>query len=446
MKIINVINKQRGGVFVRDDVSNYKLNYIDSLEFDEQPFIYYVSAACLNSYLGLQDANLNYHVSIPTENFLYNISEDIKELIRYKNGYIVVSYLQEGHVDLVSYKILHEELKKYNIPADKVFFIASNLNCQNQYDLFCKKYPSLTSKKMFVLGGKHMLESATDIYKSIISGNSLGDWDEMYPYKQSILMEKDIDELKDYIREKYFICYNRNPREYRVALATLLFEEWGINGLLDRAIYSLGSSKEFDSRMGGVYPTEFNGAYETWVTDVDFRERLVKKGKELQKYYPMQADGDINTVPIETHPGGVCQWSNFSEQYKRIYFGVVTESVFASESIYLSEKPFKVIAQLTPFIIVSTPFYMKKLRELGFKTFSPWIDESYDEEENHEKRMIMLSEEIKRLCTMSLEEIHKWYYEMKDILLYNQNVLLNFKKSDHIDLYSFIYEKINKDN
>jgi len=47
---------------------------------------------------------------------------------------------------------------------------------------------------------------------------------------------------------------------------------------------------------------------------------------------------------------------------------------------------------------------------------------------------------------MSLEEIHKWYYEMKDILLYNQNVLLNFKKSDHIDLYSFIYEKINKDN
>jgi hypothetical protein len=112
----------------------------------------------------------------------------------------------------------------------------------------------------------------------------------------------------------------------------------------------------------------------------------------------------------------------------------------------LSEKPFKVIAQLTPFIIVSTPFYMKKLRELGFKTFSPWIDESYDEEENHEKRMIMLSEEIKRLCTMSLEEIHKWYYEMKDILLYNQNVLLNFKKSDHIDLYSFIYEKINKDN
>ena len=445
MKIINVINKQRGGVFVRDDVSNYKLNYIDSLEFDEQPFIYYVSAACLNSYLGLQDANLNYHVTVPSENFLHNIREDIKELIRYKNGYIVVSYLQEGHVDLIGYKILHEELKKYNIPADKVFFIASNLNSQNQYDLFCKKYPTLTRKKIFVLGGKHMLESAVDIYKSIVNGDDLGEWDKVYPYKQSILMKRDIEELKSEFRQKYFICYNRNPREYRVALATLLFKEWGIDGLLDKAIYSLGSSKEFDESFGGIWPTTYAECYDDWISSKKLKKDLMNYGKQLYDHYPMKADGDINTVPVESLGGGVCQWSNFSEQYRRIYFAVVTESSFISESIYLSEKPFKVIAQLTPFIIVSTPFYMKKLRELGFKTFSPWIDESYDEEENHEKRIVMISEEIKRLCSKSVKEIHDWYYEMKDILLYNQDVLLNFEKSDHIDLYSFIYEKINYD-
>ena len=73
---------------------------------------------------------------------------------------------------------------------------------------------------------------------------------------------------------------------------------------------------------------------------------------------------------------------------------------------------------------------MQKLREIGYKTFHPWINESYDEEVDNDKRFFMILDEIKRLCSMSKEEIHKWYYEMEDIFLYNQEHFASYKKQD----------------
>lgn len=43
--------------------------------------------------------------------------------------------------------------------------------------------------------------------------------------------------------------------------------------------------------------------------------------------------------------------------------------------------------QYHPFIVYGSPFTLKSLRELGFKTFSPFIDESYDETISPFRRM-----------------------------------------------------------
>ena len=121
---------------------------------------------------------------------------------------------------------------------------------------------------------------------------------------------------------------------------------------------------------------------------------------------------------------------------------VVTEDVFEADSMFFSQTTYKPIVSLTPFIMFGSPYMMKNLREIqGFKTFSPWIDESYDEEENHEKRLYMIVNEIKRLCSISKEKMNKWYYEMKDVLIYNQNHLLNFKLEDYSKIYNYIYNK-----
>ena len=90
-----------------------------------------------------------------------------------------------------------------------------------------------------------------------------------------------------------------------------------------------------------------------------------------------------------------------------------------------------------PFIIVTNSYYLKALKELDFKTFSPFIDETYDEVHGYEK-LKLIEVEINRLCNMSIEEIDKWYWEMEDILVYNCNHLIEILEKSVDDIHSFL--------
>ena len=101
---------------------------------------------------------------------------------------------------------------------------------------------------------------------------------------------------------------------------------------------------------------------------------------------------------------------------------------------------------------MSTPYSLAKLREIGFKTFDGWIDESYDNEEDNDKRFFMIIEVIKNLCGVSKEELHDWYYSMTDILIHNQKTLrdyqplqdtLDMKSPDRIRIWNEISEIIS---
>ena len=74
-----------------------------------------------------------------------------------------------------------------------------------------------------------------------------------------------------------------------------------------------------------------------------------------------------------------------------------------------------------PFVIVGQFETLKVLKELGFKTFSPIINEDYDNEKDNEKRMDLVIEEIKRLNNMTHSEIDNMFWEFKGILIHNFN-------------------------
>ena len=90
------------------------------------------------------------------------------------------------------------------------------------------------------------------------------------------------------------------------------------------------------------------------------------------------------------------------------------------------------------------PGALKVLRDLGFKTFHPFINEDYDNETYHVKRMDMIVDEIKRLCSMSPTEIHDWYWSMKDILEHNRNHLFFIHQDEkHAEeCVKFLSEKV----
>jgi hypothetical protein len=91
----------------------------------------------------------------------------------------------------------------------------------------------------------------------------------------------------------------------------------------------------------------------------------------------------------------------------------------------MTEKIMKPLYNLHPFIVTTSPFFLKKLKELGFKTFSPFIDESYDNETDHTKRMELIFDELDRFRNKSLDELKSWWKDILPILEHNQKTFFN---------------------
>ena len=84
---------------------------------------------------------------------------------------------------------------------------------------------------------------------------------------------------------------------------------------------------------------------------------------------------------------------------------MLTEDVFNSESMFFSQTTYKPIVCLTPFIMFGSPYMMKNFVEFKVSRVFVWIDERYDLEENHEKRLFMIIEDEKDYVECQLK---KW--------------------------------------
>jgi hypothetical protein len=132
------------------------------------------------------------------------------------------------------------------------------------------------------------------------------------------------------------------------------------------------------------------------------------------------------------------------ELYENTYFSLVTETSTpmrpfagpywnANTDIgrILSEKIFKPLALRHPFLVVSNPKTLELLRSLGYKTFSPLIDESYDDEVDTAKRLLMIAKEVKRLCELTPVELENFLVEAGKICDYNIEILMSKENFVH---------------
>jgi hypothetical protein len=114
--------------------------------------------------------------------------------------------------------------------------------------------------------------------------------------------------------------------------------------------------------------------------------------------------------------------------YEQSYFSIVAETMFYENYNYVSEKTYKPIAHQHPFILLGRANTLKFLKQLGFKTFSPFIDESYDSEMDDKKRFEMIYNEIIRLNSLSNEECDEILKSLNDILIFNQTHLIEINR------------------
>lgn len=120
------------------------------------------------------------------------------------------------------------------------------------------------------------------------------------------------------------------------------------------------------------------------------------------------------------HPMESYKLSLFDECSNTLSY-IVTETVFSGKRNHLTEKTFKPICMKMPFILLSTPHSLEYLRSYGFKTFSEFWDEEYDEEENDLKRVEKIANIASDLDSLSTKELNDLYKHLIPVLNHNFN-------------------------
>jgi hypothetical protein len=87
------------------------------------------------------------------------------------------------------------------------------------------------------------------------------------------------------------------------------------------------------------------------------------------------------------------------------YFIEIVAETDTLTTNWITEKTVKNLYIGKPFIVFSGVGSLAKIRSFGFKTFSPWIDESYDTIDNVYLRSEAVKKEIDRLATVDLQEL-----------------------------------------
>jgi hypothetical protein len=280
------------------------------------------------------------------------------------------------------------------IPKSDLFYSVGAVEGQQFYDELCEKFGW---ENRFTVLSSHHFEYT--IFSHASHNDSLD-----IPY-----------EIRP--KEKLFVCFNKLHRKHRLKLLAEAIR----SGWLEKSFYS------------------FEGATKTWF-DPDVREGLPLTVKDLKTIETIEDKLPLRLNITADRHNPVDVREDDLEYHQDSYFSIITETIFEPyhpgeqlmgymDTLFLSEKIYKPFAFKHPFIAVAWHGAIKALRERGYKTFHPYIDESYDDEVDPEKRFQMVVKEIKRLEQFTKEEWIEWQKNIKPIVEYNYKYLLSL--TDH---------------
>ena len=377
------------------DIKTLKFLYKEHMPFDIMPWD-----------LNFQPHHLLEHFdrtnnSIPDDKFIY--LEDC-------------DFLSPIEASLRDIKKLHD---KYNIDYNKIIFVTSYhiLDWDNRPSLIDKiNYYELEFLLTYSAFNEPLrYTTACDFFQPRLGAKTTNTYFTL-DNDTKLCIKMVFENSKSFVRQKHYLTYNGYMKPHRVKLLAFLLEK----DLLDKGLSSFFYYDE------GQLPQKYIDEYFVRYPEVIDNKTMISK---IQKIIPYSFDLIGKGSYLEefhTDSNGINIISQFST-----YFNIVTETQFGSgdhQTIFLTEKICKPLFLFQPFIVIGQRGSLEQLKRMGFKTFELFIDESYDEVLDEDERFSMIEKEIKRLCDMSLEEIHKWYWEMEDILLHNHNNFIKIQE------------------
>lgn len=230
----------------------------------------------------------------------------------------------------------------------------------------------------------------------------------------SIRVEDHELNFNDQLREKKFMCLNRQERMHRLLTVDHLLEQ-------DIAKHT------FLSCMLGEYAALIHDDKDVeWSDEAKAMRKfldpnlknltLTQDQKERLSCLPLELD-----VSESQHHAVKVNMPDLEEYFQQSYFSIITEGDFdrGENRQMFTEKVLKCFLHGHPFIVIGLPGTLEALHDMGFITFGSIIDESYDKELNDQKRLEMCWKEIDKLNALNMNELRNLYNSIKPILIHN---------------------------
>lgn len=306
--------------------------------------------------------------------------------VRCSKGFFLLDLSSEAFVQDTQLRHIHSYFEFYQVPMCKIIYLTGCMNADAVYDSWCKRNgipddPKMRMKLISFPISQHALSQN-------ISSPSAPEYD------------------TERVPEKLFLTWNRRFRRHRTLLA-LAMEK---HGLVDRSYVALTAD---DPEMANTHIRNTIDLFSDPLLELnsDIANRLLAK-------LPLILDG-------ETDIHQMC--GDFDARSRPFYqnslVSIVTETNFDQPELTLTEKSFKPPKEKHPFIILGVPGALKAMRKLGFKTFSEFWDETYDEIEDNRIRMYRIVEVLKDIASWDNEKILDFRRRVKPILEHNYEAL-----------------------
>lgn len=350
--------------------------------------------------------------------FFFFIPEITKKLIRTRDDfYLFINYSNEGKLDTNFFEIIYKDAEEFGIPFEKIIFCISDYDIQQNFNDWYDSYierPCNKDKhipKIKILYHIWSLRDKANEFEKILNNEHTSFINSAN--KCSVVTTEEVTEK--IIRQKKFLMLNRRMRPHRL-YSILTFSQLDI---LDNFFisYDLNTMELF----------EFNES----MYSIHFENEKLSFENLNEEYKKLKCVSPTSSVDFEDLQS---VWGfNFEDKrpYRQSYIHIIPETNFFEKGGYFSEKTWKPIGHLQPFIFMGPANGLKEIRKFGFKTFSPFIDERYDDELDGAKRFKMLMEEIHRLSKLPIEEIHNWYHSIfEDVIVHNQKLFLSYANGE----------------
>jgi len=310
------------------------------------------------------------------------ISTQVLEDVRNNKAKIVLVMATEGtsrtQIAPNDFEILNEWITKVNLPPKNVYYINGNLLCCSE---------AMKNSVPYNVEGVTTFET----------------WNDPFNYDSIVeFLPKDDRFL--------YLNLNRIPRVHRIyLLSELLYANLYDKGLNSYNLRSNPSYKDiqqfkyvinlYDSKLLDCAMRLFNNVYE--IVDVDSTDNLA---------------GNINL--------DLCT---------RTFVYITTETIVETGSLFISEKLWKPIVVGQPFMLLGGNGTLMYLRNLGFKTYGEWFDESYDTAISLKEKISIIVNNLNKYKDKTVDELKAIREQMKPICQYNQDLFKKLTKERYYD-------------